>query len=50
MFNIKKRNNGLPSLIVFSRCLLSFSKDKQVAINFFENQIYNQDLVRVFLS
>ena len=48
MFNIKKRNNGLPSLIVFSRCLLSFSKDKQVAINFFENQIYNKDLVRVF--
>ena len=48
MFNNKKRNNGLPSLIVFSRCLLSLSKDKQVAINFLENQIYNKDLVRVF--
>ena len=45
--NFEKKIKGLPSSIVFSRCLLSFSKEKKVAEKFFSKNTYNNDLARI---
>ena len=45
--NFEKKIEGLPSSIVFSLCLLSFSKDKKVAEKFFSKNSFNNNLVRI---
>ena len=45
--NFEKTIEGLPNTIVFSKCLLSFSKEKKVAEKFFSIKSYNNDLVRI---
>ena len=47
---LQNKIKGLPSSIVFCRSFLSFSKDKKVAVKFFNNFSNNKDLCRVLFT
>ena len=45
--HINKKIEGLPSTIVFSKSFLSFSKEKEIAENYLNNENKNKKLLKV---